>query len=76
MKSTVKIENPRSAVSAGVFCLPSKEQHDFCLTNYDSFRSPVILDAANAVMVGYLCNEMVPNGLVRIVNDLIYRFNV
>ena len=75
MKSTVKKENPRNAVSAGGYRLPSKEQHGFCLANYDSFRNPVILNAANAVMVGYLCNELVPNGFVRIVNDLIFRFN-
>jgi hypothetical protein len=62
-------------VPAGDFRLPSKEQHDFCLANYDFFRSPAILNAANMVMMGYSCNEMVPVGFVRIVNDLISRFN-
>jgi len=64
-----------SFVPAGDYRLPSKEQHDFCLNNYDLFSNPVILNAANVVIVGYLCGEKVPHGFIRVVNDMIYRFN-
>jgi len=81
MKSKVKKGNPRNAVlnrhlSADVnaYFLPSQEQHDFCMTNYDCFRDPVILNAANIVMVGYLCQEKVHHTFIRVINALIGRF--
>ena len=78
MNCKVKKEKTRNAnlarLSADDYSVPSEEQHDFCLTNYDHFRDPVILNAANVVMCGYMCQESVHRNFIRIVNALIGRF--
>ena len=84
MKSRVKKENPRKAVTlhlsedapnrADAFAMPSKWQHDFCLANYEHFREPAVLNAANIVMIGYMSQEKVQNKYLHIVTSL-YAYN-
>jgi len=77
MKFKVKKRNPRAVLNglpADDYSLPTQEQHDFCLSNYDSFRDSVVLNAANIVMIGYMCQEKVHHNFIRVVNALIGRF--
>jgi len=53
------------------FCLPSKQQHDFCLINYDLFRSPAQQSAANNVISGYQSEEEIPLDCICLVNEMI-----
>jgi len=78
MKFKVKKRNPRAVLNglpADDYSLPTQEQHDFCLSNYDSFRDSVVLNAANIIIVGFMCQEKVHEKFLRIVNAMVSRFN-
>jgi len=56
------------------FCIPSKQQHDFCLINYDLFNSPALQCAANNVISAYHNDELCPLNFIVLVNKMIRKF--
>ena len=76
MNCKVKKVQALAANAPDDFSLPSKGLHDFCLANYDYFRDPAIINAANIVMFGYLSQEKVQAKFIRIISFLINRFSV
>ena len=57
--------------TAGGNYIPTKMQHDFCLSNMDLFNTPEKANAANMVMFGYSCKEKVQHDCIHIVNEVI-----
>ena len=60
--------------SLDFFCVPSKQQHDFCLINYDLFKNPVEQCAANNIISGYHSEEEVPLNFICLVNQMMRKF--
>jgi len=56
------------------FCIPSKQQHDFCLVNYDLFNNPALQSAANNVISGYHNDEAIPVDFIVMVNQMLRKF--
>ena len=56
------------------FCIPTKQQHDFCLLNYDLFNNPAIRNAANIVISAYQYHDEVHFDFILIINDFMRKF--
>ncbi len=74
-KKEAKAEKRRSLSkfdyqSAGGNYIPTKQQHDFCLSNFHLFVTPEQQNAANIVMYGYLYQEKISHDNIHIVNEL------
>ena len=75
-RKKAKAEKRRSGSSfdyetAGGFFIPTKAQHDFCLSRNDLFVTSEEANAANEVMYGYTCQEKVSHDSIHIVNEKI-----
>lgn len=55
--------------SAGGFYVPTKEQHDFCISNMNLFETSKEKDACNFVMSGYSLQEKIHHDFIHIVNE-------
>ena len=56
------------------YCVPTKQQHDFCLINYDLFKNPALQYAANIVISAYQFSDEVHLDFILIVNDFMRKF--
>ena len=56
------------------YCIPTKQQHDFCILNYDVFKNPALRNAANIVISAYQCRDEVHLSFILIVNEFMYNF--
>jgi len=56
------------------YCIPTKQQHDFCLINYDLFKNPALRNAANIIISAYHCRVEVHLDFILIVNEFMYNF--
>jgi len=63
-----------SKKSVDCYCIPTKQQHDFCLSNYDLFKNPALRNAANVVISAYQFRDEVHLDFILIVNEFMYNF--
>ena len=55
--------------TAGGNYVPTREQHNFCLDNFDLFETQTEINAMNIVLIGYATNEKVHHDYIHIVNE-------